>query len=189
MCREKAGGQDEMRMLRAMYAEGEERLRQAGIEEAGLDAWYLLEFVTGVDLVKAQIKIAAGEPLDYTQDDIQVKGHSIECRINAENPKLNFRPSPGKILALHTPGGPGIRIDSAAYQGYTISPYYDSMIAKLIVYAPTRQEAIMKMKWALSEFIVEGIDTNIDFQLALVKCDEFQSGDYNNRFLDTFKFE
>ena len=147
------------------------------------------EFVTGVDLVKAQIKIAAGEPLDYTQDDIQVKGHSIECRINAENPKLNFRPSPGKILALHTPGGPGIRIDSAAYQGYTISPYYDSMIAKLIVYAPTRQEAIMKMKWALSEFIVEGIDTNIDFQLALVKCDEFQSGDYNNRFLDTFKFE
>ena len=147
------------------------------------------EFVTGVDLVKAQIKIAAGESLDYTQDDIQVKGHSIECRINAENPKLNFRPSPGKILALHTPGGPGIRIDSAAYQGYTISPYYDSMIAKLIVYAPTRQEAIMKMKWALSEFIVEGIDTNIDFQLALVKCDEFQSGDYNNRFLHTFKFE
>ena len=117
------------------------------------------------------------------------RGHAIECRINAENPKLNFRPSPGKILALHTPGGPGIRIDSAAYQGYTISPYYDSMIAKLIVYAPTRQEAIMKMKWALSEFIVEGIDTNIDFQLALVKCDEFQSGDYNNRFLDTFKFE
>ena len=147
------------------------------------------EFVTGIDLVKAQIKIAAGLPLSFTQNDIQIKGHAIECRINAENPKLNFRPSPGKILALHTPGGPGIRIDSAAYQGYTISPYYDSMIAKLIVYAPTRQEAIMKMKWALSEFIVEGIDTNIDFQLALVRCEAFQTGEYNNRFLDTFKFD
>ncbi len=147
------------------------------------------EFVTGVDLVKSQIKIAAGLPLDYSQDDIKVKGHSIECRINAENPALNFRPSPGKILALHTPGGPGIRIDSATYQGYTISPYYDSMIAKLIVYAPTRDEAIMKMKWALSEFIVDGIDTNIDFQLALIKCDAFESGEYDNRFLDTFKFE
>ena len=102
---------------------------------------------------------------------------------------MGFRPSPGKILALHTPGGPGIRIDSAAYQGYTISPYYDSMISKLIVYAPTRDEAIMKMKWALSEFIVDGIDTNIDFQLALLKSEAFNSGKYSNRFLDTFKFE
>lgn len=147
------------------------------------------EFVTGIDLVKEQIKIAAGESLKYDQNDINISGHAIECRINAENPKLNFRPSPGKILALHTPGGPGIRIDSAAYQGYTISPYYDSMISKLIVFAPTRDEAIMKMKWALSEFIVEGIDTNIDFQLALVKSDAFQSGEYSNRFLDTFEFE
>lgn len=147
------------------------------------------EFVTGVDLVKAQIKIASGIPLEIKQEDITISGHSIECRINAENPKLNFRPSPGKIIALHTPGGPGIRIDSAAYQGYTISPYYDSMIAKLIVYAPAREEAIMKMKWALSEFIVEGIDTNIDFQLALIKCKAFESGEYSNRFLDTFEFE
>lgn len=147
------------------------------------------EWVTGVDLVKAQIKIAAGEPLEYTQDDIAVKGHAIECRINAENPKLDFRPSPGKILALYTPGGPGVRIDSAAYQEYTISPYYDSMIAKLIVHAPTRDEAIMKMKWALSEFIVEGVDTNIDFQLALIKSDAFNSGKYDNRFIDSFKFE
>jgi len=147
------------------------------------------EFVTGVDLVKAQIKIAAGQELEYKQEDIKVTGHAIECRINAENPKLGFRPSPGKILALHTPGGPGIRIDSAAYQGYTISPYYDSMISKLIVYAPTRDEAIMKMKWALSEFIVEGIDTNIDFQLALVKNETFHSGEYTNRFLETFEFE
>ena len=147
------------------------------------------EFVTGVDLVKAQIKIASGIPLEIKQEDITISGHSIECRINAENPKLNFRPSPGKIIALHTPGGPGIRIDSAAYQGYTISPYYDSMIAKLIVYAPAREEAIMKMKWALSEFILEGIDTNIDFQLALIKCKAFESGEYSNRFLDTFEFE
>ncbi len=147
------------------------------------------EFVTGVDLVKAQLKIAAGLPLDYKQEDICIKGHSIECRINAENPKLNFRPSPGKIEALHIPGGPGVRIDSAAYQGYTISPYYDSMIAKLIVYAPTRDEAIMKMRWALSEFIVDGIDTNIDFQLALIKCNAFEKGEYSNRFLDTFKFD
>ena len=147
------------------------------------------EFVTGVDLVKAQIKIASGIPLEIKQEDITISGHAIECRINAENPKLNFRPSPGKIIALHTPGGPGIRIDSAAYPGYTISPYYDSMIAKLIVYAPTREEAIMKIKWALSEFIVEGIDTNIDFQLALIKCKAFESGEYSNRFLDTFEFE
>ncbi|MCM1225812.1 MAG: acetyl-CoA carboxylase biotin carboxylase subunit [Clostridium sp.] len=147
------------------------------------------EWVTGIDLVKAQIKIAAGLPLEYSQEDIKLRGHAIECRINAENPKLNFRPSPGKILALHTPGGPGIRIDSAAYQGYTIPPYYDSMIAKLIVHAPTREEAIMKMKWALSEFIVEGIDTNIDFQLALIKCNAFENGAYSNRFLESFKFE
>lgn len=147
------------------------------------------EWVTGIDLVKAQIKIAAGMPLEYKQEDIGVRGHAIECRINAENPKLNFRPSPGKIQALNIPGGPGIRIDSAVYQGYTISPYYDSMIAKLIVYAPTREEAIMKMKWALSEFIVDGIDTNIDFQLALIRCDAFESGDYNNRFLETFEFD
>ena len=147
------------------------------------------EFVTGVDLVKSQIKIAAGLPLDYSQEDIKVSGHAIECRINAENPKLGFRPSPGKIIALHTPGGPGIRIDSAAYQGYTIPPYYDSMIAKLIVYAPTRQDAIMKMRWALSEFIVEGVDTNIDFQLALIKSDAFESGVYDNGFLNTFKFD
>lgn len=147
------------------------------------------EFVTGIDLVKAQIKIAAGETLEYTQDDVKLSGHAIECRINAENPKLDFRPSPGKIIALHTPGGPGIRIDSATYQGCTISPYYDSMISKLIVYAPTREEAIMKMKWALSEFIVEGVDTNIDFQLALIKSDAFNSGKYDNRFIDSFKFE
>ena len=116
----------------------------------------ITEFVTGVDLVKAQLKIAAGKELPYSQEDIRIKGHSIECRINAENPEKGFRPCPGKINAMLIPGGPGVRIDSAAYQGYTIPPYYDSMIAKLIVYAPTREEAIAKMKWALAEFIVEG---------------------------------
>ena len=143
----------------------------------------ITEFVTGVDLVKAQIKIAAGKELPYSQEDIHIKGHSIECRINAENPSLNFRPSPGKINALHIPGGPGIRIDSSAYQGYTITPYYDSMIAKLIVYAPTREEAIAKMKWALAEFIVEGVDTNIDFQLSLIRDPVFEDGNYDIGYL------
>ncbi len=141
------------------------------------------EFVTGIDLVKSQLKIAGDEVLSFTQKDIKITGHSIECRINAENPSMGFRPSPGKIMALHTPGGPGIRIDSAAYQGYTITPYYDSMIAKLIVYAPTREDAIMKMRWALSEFIVEGVDTNIDFQLELIKNPSFENGEYDIGFL------
>ncbi len=141
------------------------------------------EFVTGIDLVKLQIKIAAGEELPFDQEKIRLTGHAIECRINAENPEQGFRPCPGKISALHIPGGPGIRIDSAAYQGYVIPPYYDSMIAKLIAYAPTREEAIMKMKWALSEFIVDGIDTNIDFQLDLIKDPNFEKGDYDIGYL------
>lgn len=143
----------------------------------------ITEFVTGFDLVKAQIRIAAGEELSEKQEDIVLTGHSIECRINAENPSMNFRPSPGQIVALHIPGGPGIRIDSAVYQGYTITPYYDSMIAKLIVYGKNRDEAIRKMKWALSEFIVEGVDTNIDFQLELIKDDVFESGKYDIGYL------
>lgn len=141
------------------------------------------EAVTGVDLVKEQLLIAMGKELSYSQKDIQVKGHAIECRINAENPKLNFRPSPGIIKNLHIPGGFGVRIDSAVYQGYEIPPYYDSMIAKLIVYAPTREEAIAKMKWALSEFIVDGVATNIDFQLALIRSDGFKEGGYDNGYL------
>ncbi len=143
----------------------------------------ITEFVTGVDLVKAQLKIAAGKELPYSQEDIRIKGHSIECRINAENPEKGFRPCPGKINAMLIPGGPGVRIDSAAYQGYTIPPYYDSMIAKLIVYAPTREEAIAKMKWALAEFIVEGVDTNIDFQLSLIRDPMFESGKYDIGYL------
>lgn len=143
----------------------------------------ITEFVTGIDLVKAQLKIAAGKELPYSQEDIRVKGHSIECRINAESPEKGFRPSPGKINALHIPGGPGIRIDSSVYSGYEITPYYDSMIAKLIVYAPTRKEAIAKMKWALAEFIVEGVDTNIDFQLSLIRDPAFEEGSYDIGYL------
>jgi acetyl-CoA carboxylase biotin carboxylase subunit len=144
----------------------------------------ITEAVTGIDLVKTQIQVASGEKLPFTQKDIQMRGHSIECRINAENPELNFRPSPGTIQALHIPGGFGIRVDSAMYQGYTIPPYYDSMIAKLIVHAPDRDTAIKKMKWALAEFIVDGVDTNIDYQLAIIRHKTFKEGTYNNSFLE-----
>lgn len=141
------------------------------------------EWVTSIDLVQTQLRIAQGEPLPFTQEDITLRGHAIECRINAENPDCNFRPSPGTIQALHLPGGMGVRIDSAIYQGYTIPPYYDSMIAKLIVHAPTRKEAIQKMRWALSEFLVDGVETNIDFQLRLLKTEAFEQGTYDNAFL------
>lgn len=147
------------------------------------------EQVTGIDLVKWQVLIAAGEVLNIKQEDISVNGHSIECRINAENPALGFRPSPGKIKALHFPGGCGVRIDSAMYTGYTIPPYYDSMIAKLIVHAPTRYEALMKMRCALAEFIVEGVDTNIDYQLHLLRDADFESGDYDTGFLNKKSFD
>ena len=144
------------------------------------------EWVTGVDLVQTQLLVAQGKPLPFTQKDIDVRGHALECRINAENPDQDFRPSPGTIRSLHIPGGPGVRVDSAVYQGYTIPPYYDSMIAKLIVHAPTRHEAIMKMRWALAEFIVDGIDSNIDFQLRLIKNKDFEAGSYDNSFLEKF---
>ncbi|MBR6791887.1 MAG: acetyl-CoA carboxylase biotin carboxylase subunit [Ruminococcus sp.] len=146
----------------------------------------ITEEVTGFDLVKAQISIASGEKLSVKQEDIKLTGHAIECRINAENPELDFRPSPGTIRSLYTPGGPGIRIDSAVYQGYTITPYYDSMISKLIAHGANREEAIIKMKWALSEFIVEGVDTNIDFQLELIKRPEFIEGNYDNGYLGRY---
>ncbi len=143
----------------------------------------ITEAVTGVDLVKWQLLIAGGEKLTLKQEDIKIHGHSIECRINAENPKMGFLPSPGVINSLYVPGGPGIRIDSACYQGFEITPYYDSMIAKLIVYADDRETAIAKMRWALSEFIVDGVSTNIDFHLKLIRREEFLKGDYDNGFL------
>ena len=147
----------------------------------------ITEEVSGVDIVKEQLKIAAGEKLDFTQEDIKLSGHAIECRINAENPEMNFMPSPGVIDGLFIPGGPGIRIDTAVYQGYEITPYYDSMIAKLIVHGKDRAEAIAKMKWALSEFIVDGVHTYIDFQLKLIRTEEFERGDYDNGFLNRTK--
>lgn len=144
----------------------------------------ITEAITGIDLVKQQLLIAGGEKLRFTQDDIQIRGHAIECRINAENPEFGFRPSPGVINSLHIPGGMGIRVDSAVYQGYEITPYYDSMIGKLITYAATREEAIAKMKWALAEFIVDGVATNIDFQLKLIRTDAFTDGNYDNGYLN-----
>lgn len=142
------------------------------------------EFVTGIDLVKAQIRIAAGEKLWFAQDDVHLSGHAIECRINAEDPRRNFMPCPGTINAIHVPGGFNVRIDSAVYAGYQITPYYDSMIAKLLVKAPTREEAIMKMRVALAEFIIEGVETNIDFQLALLKDEDFEKGNFDIGFLN-----
>ncbi len=144
----------------------------------------ITELTTGIDLIKQQILIAGGAPLPFRQKDIHPHGHAIECRINAENPAENFRPSPGRIASLHVPGGPGIRIDSAVYQGYAIPPYYDSMIAKLIAYAPTRDEAIRKMRWALAEFLIEGVDTNIEYQLAILKDPDYLAGKVDVGFLD-----
>lgn len=142
------------------------------------------EMVTGIDLIKEQIKIAYGEKLSFCQDEIIIWGHAIECRINAEDPKKNFMPCPGVVSNLHFPGGMGIRVDSALYCGYKIPAYYDSMVAKLIIHATTREEAIKKMKSALGEFIVEGITTNIDFQYDLVCNDDFVSGDVNTGFIE-----
>ncbi len=142
------------------------------------------EFVTGIDLVKAQIRIAEGEKLWFTQDDVKVTGHAIECRINAEDPRHNFRPCPGSIRSIHVPGGFNVRIDSAVYAGYEIPPYYDSMIAKLLVKGVDREEAIMKMRVALAEFIIDGVETNIDFQLRLLRNENFERGEFDNGFLN-----
>ncbi|MCL6587050.1 MAG: acetyl-CoA carboxylase biotin carboxylase subunit [Anoxybacillus sp.] len=144
------------------------------------------ELITGVDLIKEQIRVASGEKLSLTQDEVTFNGWAIECRINAENPEKNFMPSPGRIQMYLPPGGLGVRIDSAAYPGYMIPPYYDSMIAKLIVHAPTREEAIARMKRALSEFIIEGIHTTIPFHLKLLEHEKFVQGDFNTKFLELY---
>ncbi|MCI0183146.1 MAG: acetyl-CoA carboxylase biotin carboxylase subunit [Acidibacillus sp.] len=144
------------------------------------------EFVTSIDLVREQILIASGEPLSFTQEDVIQRGHAIECRINAEDPDRNFMPCPGKIGTYLTPGGFGVRVDSAAYPGYTVSPFYDSMIAKLIVWAPTRMQAIQRMKRALSEYQIEGIQTTIPFHLRLLEHPAFVEGDINTRFLEMY---
>ena len=148
----------------------------------------ITEMVTGVDIVKEQIRIAAGEKLSYTQDDIKISGHAIECRINAENPSRNFAPCPGTIDYLLMPsGGLGLRVDSAIYQGYEIPPYYDSMLAKVIVHGRDREEAIAKMKRALYEFVIEGVDTNIEYQNKILNNKQFEKCQYNTSFLENAK--
>lgn len=144
------------------------------------------EMVTGTDLIKEQIKVASGEKLTLSQKDVTFTGWAIECRINAENPEKNFMPSPGKIKMYLPPGGLGVRIDSAAYPGYSIPPYYDSMIAKVITYGNSREEAIAKMKRALSEFVVEGIHTTIPFHLKLLEHEKFVEGQFNTKFLELY---
>ena len=142
------------------------------------------EFVTGVDIVKEQIKIADGQELSFRQEDVEIRGHAIECRINAENPAFNFAPSPGKISNLYLPsGGVGLRVDSAVYPGYTIPPYYDSMIAKIIVHGENRFDALMKMQRALYELEIDGVVTNSSFQLDLISDPNVIAGDYDTAFL------
>ena len=144
----------------------------------------ITEAVTGINLIQEQIRTAAGEPLALRQEDITFHGHAIECRINAEDPLNQFRPCPGTVKNLHLPGGPGVRIDSALYQGGTIPPDYDSLIAKLIVHAPTREQAIARMRRALMEFLISGVETNIDYHLAILREPEFISGQYNISYLN-----
>ena len=143
------------------------------------------EMVTGIDLVKWQIRVAAGQKLSFSQNDIKFSGAAIECRINAENPYNGFRPSCGKIELLHIPGGAWVRLDTAIYQNYEVPPFYDSMIGKLIVFAATREEAIRKMKVALCELIIDGIDTNIEYHLDILSRDFFVRGDYNTKSIES----
>ena len=142
------------------------------------------EMVTGIDLVKWQLRVAAGLPLSFTQEDVALSGCAIECRINAENPALGFRPSCGKISLLHIPGGPWVRFDTAIFPDYVVPPYYDSLIAKLIVHAATREEAIRKMNAALCEMVVEGVDHNADLQLSILSDENFLRGDYHTNFME-----
>ncbi len=144
------------------------------------------EMITGVDLIQQQLRVASGETLSFGQEDITFKGWSIECRINAENPAKNFMPSAGRVDMYLPPGGLGVRIDSAMYSGYSIPPYYDSMVAKLITFADTREEAVAKMKRALGEFVIEGVFTTIPFHLKLMDHEVFKSGDFNTKFLEKY---
>ena len=144
------------------------------------------EMITGVDIIKEQIRVAYGEPLRYQQKDIKINGHAIECRINAEDP-VKFTPCPGKIEGYHPPGGLGVRIDSAVYDQYTVLPHYDSMIAKLIVHADTREEAIKRMARSLDEFIIGGIKTTIEFHQRIMNNKDFIEGDIDTGFLERLK--
>ena len=144
------------------------------------------ELVSGIDLIKEQIRVAAGEPLSVSQEDIQIKGHAIECRINAENPKKHFMPCPGRITNVHIPGGNGVRVDTHIYNDYKVPANYDSMLMKLIVYDKDRASAIAKMRSALGEVIIEGIETNIDFQYEILENEAFQKGDTDTGFIEKY---
>jgi acetyl-CoA carboxylase biotin carboxylase subunit len=148
----------------------------------------ITEMVCGVDLVREQIRIAAGERLGYAQKDVKFRGHAIECRVNAEDPET-FMPTPGRVQAYHAPGGLGVRVDSALYAGYVVPPFYDSMIAKLIVHAPTRPEAIARLRRALEEFAVLGIKTTLPLHQRIVEDPQFQAGDYTIHWLENFVAE
>ena len=143
------------------------------------------EMISGVDIVREQLRIAAGEPLGYRQSDIVLRGHAIECRINAESPE-DFRPSPGRISDYHAPGGLGVRVDSALYQGYQVPPFYDSLVAKLIVYGADREECVMRLRRALAEYVVGGIETTIPLHQRLVDEPDFRRGDYDIHWLERF---
>jgi acetyl-CoA carboxylase biotin carboxylase subunit len=143
------------------------------------------EAVCGVDLVREQIRLAAGNPLGYTQADIVFSGHAIECRINAEDPET-FRPDPGRVTAYHAPGGLGVRVDSALYANYVVPSFYDSMVAKLIVHAPTRAEAIARLRRCLDEFAIIGIKTNLPLHRRIIEQPDFQRGDYTIHWLERF---
>lgn len=149
----------------------------------------ITEMITGIDLIKEQIKVASNLPLAFKQEDIKIKGHAMECRINAENPALNFKPSPGTVETLNIPSGFGVRVDTSVYQGYTIPPFYDSMVGKLIVHGTNREEAIAKMKRSLEELVVDGIDTNIDFQYAIMEHVNFINNQYDTSFIQKHMHE
>lgn len=149
----------------------------------------ITEMITGIDLIKEQIKIASNLPLSFTQEDIKINGHAMECRINAENPSLNFNPSPGTVETFNIPSGFGVRVDTSVYQGYTIPPFYDSMVGKLIVHGANRCEAIAKMKRSLEELVVDGIDTNIDFQYAIMEHKNFIDNKYDTSFIQKHMHE
>jgi acetyl-CoA carboxylase biotin carboxylase subunit len=142
------------------------------------------ELVTGLDLVQAQIRIAAGEPLAWKQKDIVIRGHALECRINAEDPGNGFLPQPGRITSFYPPGGPGVRVDTHVYQDYVVPPYYDSLLAKLLVWGRTREEAAMRMRRALDEFVLEGVKTTIPFHQRVMRDPRFLSGDVDTGYVE-----
>ena len=145
----------------------------------------ITEMVTGIDIVREQIRVASGAPLGYTQKDVRIEGHAIECRINAENPET-FIPCPGQIGCWHTPGGLWVRVDSAMYSGYRVPPHYDSMVAKLIVFGRTRNAALMRLRRALEEFVIEGVETTIPLHQRIIKDFDFIDGQYNIHWLEKF---